>query len=315
MWKYILKRLFFSIFTIVLTLTLLYVVSSMSMFRKFRVVDNYKDAFFMAWDAFKIYAKRVIMERDLGYSTLYRKDLVELIMAKIPVTLTINILAFLLYIPISITLGFISAYYKNTIIDRVIGYVTLILSSVPIYFWIFLVIVIVGYRLAWLPAQFSQGREGLWGDISIYIIPVSVLLIEPVAKFTRLIRTELIDGFNTDAIPLLKSKGLKKHQIMRRHLLKDSIIAIMPEFNWTFISTLVGCFFVESFYNIQGISNLLFDSLIRSYGMGKYVSIDVELFTAISLFYITYIAITGLLVDISYAWLDPRIHMGAKKTN
>ncbi len=310
--NYILKRLFFALFTIALTITLLYVISSMSMYRKFRVVDNYGDALKMAWESFKLYARRVIVERDFGYSFIYREEIMSVVIRKIPVTLKINILAFMLYIPASILLAFISAYYKNSIIDRLIGYITMILTSVPIYFWIFLVIVIVGYRLAWLPAQFSQGRDGLWGDISIYIIPVSVLCIQPVAKFTRLIRTELIDGFNSEAIPLLRAKGLRKHQIMSRHLLKDSLIAIMPEFNWTFISVLVGSFFVESFYNIQGISNLLFDSLIQSFGMGRYINIDIELFTAISFFYITYITVANLFVDVSFAFLDPRVHMGKK---
>jgi oligopeptide transport system permease protein len=307
MLKYILKRLFLSVIVIILTTTILYLVSYTAMLKNYALASSYKEGFNMAWDYYKLYVKNIIVNGDFGYSTAYRKDIVELIAHKIPVTLKINVIAFLVYVPVGITLGVISAYYKDSLLDRVISYITLSLVSIPIFIWIFILILVIGYTFMWLPPIYSQVKPGFIGGITIYIIPVTALSIEPISRFTRLIRAELVNFFNTEAHLLLKVKGLTKLQIILRHQLRNAIIAIYPEFNSTFITVLIGSFIVEKYYSVQGVSKLFFDSMLKKFAYGNYVSIDIELFAAISLFYISYITIAALLVDISFSLLDPRI--------
>ena len=258
------------------------------------------------------YIRGIFTEWNWGL-TRRRVPVWELFKERLPISLRINLYAFLIYFPLGIVLGTIAAIKKNRVIDYLISGPTLIMSSIPTFIWVFLIIMVFGYILEWLPPRPPSIEADLWMRIKGYVIPVSALALVPMAKFTNMVRGELLECFESDYLLLLKTKGLSRKDAIRKHLLKDAMIPIIPEIVPTFIFVLISSFFVEIIYNMQGVSALLFNSLFAPMMDFNIVDIDTPLTVMVATFYSFVSLSMAFIVDITFAYFDPRIKMGSKK--
>jgi ABC-type dipeptide/oligopeptide/nickel transport system permease component len=230
-----------------------------------------------------------------------------------PRTLRIVGVTFVVSIIIGISLGVLSAYSKNKVLDKIITVFTLIFASIPNYVLIFFLMLYFGYHLKWFPPIPPPESEGWWLTLQGIIIPVIALSLMPIAKITVLIRSEFREVYDNEYTLLLKTKGMSNHQMILRHHLKTAFIPILPELANTFIIVLSSSFILEKINNTAGVAALLFNSLLNPILDTYFFFIDINLAVLVCAFYVFISLSLVLISDVILAILDPRIRIGSKK--
>ncbi|MFH0767556.1 MAG: ABC transporter permease, partial [Bacillota bacterium] len=211
-------------------------------------------------------------------------------------------------IPTGIGLGIWAALKKNKLTDHTISIGVIFFISVPSFVIATLLQYYVVYVFKWLDTPFVVANSDFVVDpirgLTSYIMPVLVLLIGSVAGLTRFSRAELTEVLTSEFMLLCRTKGLSKRQATIRHALRNAMVPIAPSIIGGFISILSGSLIIERIFRVPGIGGVYLDA---------FNNFDYPLIMALLMFY-TIIGLTaGLIVDLSYGVIDPRIRMGAGK--
>lgn len=257
-------------------------------------------------DQYFSWLKNIITKWDWGQSTyiLPSNPAGPIIAQKLPTSIRINILSVLVSVPLGILLGIIAALKKNTRTDHIISTSIMIFISIPSFVLITVLMIIFCYKLGWLPTQWPGITAPKADRIKGYILPVICLSFGSVCGYARFTRAELCEVMESDYLLLARTKGLTKRQAIIRHALRNAMVPIVPSILAEFIGILGGSMILEKLYGIPGIGTLY----ITAFSSSDYnvLFVDMALFTIIGL-------LAGVLLDISYGFIDPRIRMGAKK--
>jgi oligopeptide transport system permease protein len=316
MLKYVITRIIFIFIILFLTISIMYIALQMAVLENLPHERSFRVNLAGVFQQYTDYIKGIFTAWDWGMSS-YRIPAWDIVMMKVGLTLKLNGLAFVLYMSLGIGLGILTAVRKNTFFDRSVSVVTLFLSSIPSFVMILILMLYLGYRTNIFPAIYPIGLEdfSFIDSVRSLMIPIIALSLEPIAKFIRLVRGELIDCFEAPYRLLLTTKGLNKRQIIVRHHLKTSAVSLMPELAHTFMYVLFGSFFIELVFSMPGLARLFFKSLFSPFMESTYVNVDVNVAVLIAGFYTFYGLIANFFVDISYSLIDPRMKIGSKKTN
>lgn len=232
------------------------------------------------------------LQGDLGYSYTYRNEkIIDMIKRTWPVTAKIGIIASVVGLGLGTVVGVLAALRRGTWFDALATTWTVAFYSIPaLILGVFLLIIFV-VELRWFPVTG-------WGTWQHYVLPTFTLTLGPLSSTIRFARAKVLDVLGSDFIRTAKAKGLPRALITRRHVLKNSLIPIVTLAGPTVAGLLTGSYFVESMYNVPGLSK----QFVSAAG-GR----DYPLIMASAMFYGTLIIGLNLLVDISYGLLDPRI--------
>lgn len=249
--------------------------------------------------------KNIVTEWDWGDSKTFQPNVkaTVIIMKRIGYSIRLNILS-LISVPIGIMLGIWAALKKNTATDHIISTLVMVFISIPKFVLIIFLLQIFAYGLGWFPSTWPTDTAPLAERIRGYIIPVFSLSFGSVCGYCRFVRAELCDVLESDYLLLARTKGLTRHQAINRHALKNAMVPVFPAIVSEFIGILGGSMILEQLYGIPGIGKLFV--LAMNYKDYDILFVDMAIFTTISL-------LAGVLVDLSYGFIDPRIRMGAKK--
>ncbi|MBQ7324756.1 MAG: ABC transporter permease [Clostridia bacterium] len=256
---------------------------------------------------FGIFLKSVLTEWDWGISDkMYvGQDVFGLFVKKMPATVIVNLYSILLSIPIGIILGIFAALKKNTWIDHAISTLTMVVISVPSFVYAFLIQYIFSYKLGWFPFLMKSGTDYFTWDMFVSMLPaVMALSFGVIAGFTRTTRAELTEVLTSEFMLLARTKGLTKTQATVRHAMKNCMVVILPSIFGNFIGIMSGSLIIEKIFSIPGVGQLYINSINAP---------DYPLFIMITAFYTSIGLLAGIVVDISYGLIDPRIRMGSKK--
>ncbi len=235
-----------------------------------------------------------VVRGDLGPSYRYREFSVsEVIGSAIPVTMTIGLLAFLLALTVGISAGLVAGLRKNTVLDRMITAVAMIGISVPVFVFAPLMILVFAVTLKWLPASFAGGS-----GVDRLLLPVVALALPQIAYIARLTRASLIDVMNSDYVRTARAQGLGTASIVRYHALKPTMLPLVSYLGPAFAAVLTGSVVVEHVFGIPGVGRFLVTSAMNR---------DYTLVLGITIFYAAMVIVLNLVVDLFYAFLDPRI--------
>lgn len=312
--RYLITRFILSIFTILFVVSMVQILLTFSHYIRWTRGYTNLEMIQMTWISFKEFVVNVVTKWDWG-ETYNREPVWNLVSSKIGVSLRINLIAFAIYITVGVGLGILTAIKKGSLLDRIVSMITLAMGSIPSFIWVFILMIFLGWRWGLVPTLYTAGRPGFFNQMHILIIPVLALVMEPIGKFVRLTRAEVIEDFQSEYILLLRAKGLTRSQIIRRHTLKNVAVVILPEMMTTFVYVITSSFFIEYFYRVLGVARLLLQSIISFGADTTYVMVDTTMVTAVTMFYITFIVVTAFIIDIIWALLDPRIKITGKKTN
>jgi oligopeptide transport system permease protein len=235
-----------------------------------------------------------VVQGDLGPSFRYRDFTVaEIIGGAIPVTMQIGMFAIVLALVVGIGAGLAAGLRKNTLLDRLITGIAMVGISVPVFVFAPLMVLIFAVTLKWLPASFSgsSGADRL-------VLPVVALALPQIAYIARLTRASLIDVMNSDYVRTARAQGLKTTSIIRYHALKPTMLPLVSYLGPACAAVLTGSVVVEHVFGIPGVGRFLVTSATNR---------DYTLVLGITIFYAATVIALNLIVDLFYAFLDPRI--------
>ncbi len=256
---------------------------------------------------FGIFLKNILTDFDWGVSEklYYGQEVTKIFFEKLPATMLVNFYSILGAIPLGIGLGIFAALKKNTWIDYTISTLTMVCISVPSFVYAFIIQYIFSYKLGWLPFLMKSGTDYFSLEMFLSMLPaVMSLSFGVIAGFTRTTRAELTEVLTSDFMLLARTKGLTKAQATVRHAMKNCMVVILPSIFGNFIGILGGSLIIEKIFGIPGVGGLTLNAI-----NGR----DYNVFIMTTCFYTIIGLVGGLVVDVSYGFIDPRIRMGSKK--
>lgn len=250
--------------------------------------------------------RNIITKWDWGYSKTFQPNVAAsvIIMSRIGYSIRLNIFSVIFSVPLGILLGIWAALKKNSMTDHVISTMVMIFISIPSFVLISFVLRVFCYTLDWLPSSWPADTAPMAAKVKGYIIPVFCLSFGSICGYCRFTRAELCEVMESDYLLLARTKGLTRREAIVRHALKNAMVPIFPSILSEVIGILGGSMILESLYGIPGIGKLFVLSL--NYKDYDILFVDMAIFTTISL-------LAGVVLDLSYGFIDPRIRMGAKK--
>jgi peptide/nickel transport system permease protein len=239
---------------------------------------------------------------NFGYSYQSNQEVLPQILDRLPATIFLTSGAVVLWLSIGIPVGMISAVKTGTLLDRITMGLALIAISAPVYFLglvaLFLFDDSIG-RFPLLPGSGAyQDATNIFGKAQALIMPWCVLAAAFAAIYARFLRGNLIDTMQEDYIRTARAKGLSERRVILRHGVRSAITPIVTLLGLDIGILLGGAILTETVFNIQGIGRFAYEAIVR---------FDLPVIQGTVLFGAFFIVIMSLIVDILYAFIDPRV--------
>jgi peptide/nickel transport system permease protein len=246
------------------------------------------------------------VQGDLGRSLRTRQPVLESIVERLPATLELGVAALLLSVTVAMIVGTLSAVRRNSPLDLLATGFTLAGVSLPNFFLGLLLILVLGLAIRLFPpGGYTALREDVWENVRHLILPAITLATASMAVNMRQVRSSLLETFSQDYMRTARSKGLSETMIVVRHALKNALIPVVTIVGLQVGAIIEGAIVTEQIFSWPGIGKLAVDSINgRDYPVVQ----AVVLVSALS-----FMAST-LIVDVLYAWLDPRISYGGQRS-
>jgi oligopeptide transport system permease protein len=304
MWSYTLRRVLAAIPTVLVVITVCYLLLHATPGGPFdsdrkvsaAVLANLQAKYHLdlpLWQQYLLYLKG-LMQGDLGASFRYADWSVnDLVASALPVSLAIGGTAMLLSAVIGVTLGIVAALRQNSVVDYFVMLLGNVGSAVPSFVLGPVMIIVFAILLKWLPA-------GGWHDFELrfMVLPIALLTIINVSTIGRVMRGSLIEVMHSNFIRTARAKGLPTRVVVMRHALKPALLPVVSLLGPLAISSITSALVTETVFSLPGLGKLI----VNGAGNRDYTLV-LGLVVLITLLTVT----LNLLVDLAYAWLDPKI--------
>ena len=239
--------------------------------------------------------------RILSWQT--RSPVAELIVQRLPQTLWVVGLAYVLGILIAIPVGIVSAYRQYSVFDQVGTFVSMLGFSLPTFFTGLLAIIFFSVQLKWLPSIYDttlvvRDWPSFVQQLEQMIMPVTVLAFFNASQLSRFMRSSMLDNLNQDYARTARSKGLQERSVVMGHVLRNSLIPVVTLIALGIPGIFTGAIITEQIFRINGIGDLLIRGIYNS---------DIPMVQTITFIFAILIVLFNILADIAYGLLDPRI--------
>ncbi len=243
-----------------------------------------------------------LLHGDMGTSYAYRTAVEPFIRAALINSVKLAALAFVIVVPLGIIGGVIAALYAGRGTDRIISVTGLSLSSVPEFVSGIVLIVIFGVELKWLPVTASAGAgASALNQFRHLILPAIPLVFVLFGYIARMARAGTIEALNSDYTRTATLKGLPQTTVIRRHVLRNSLLPTITVIATQTGYLIGGLVVVETLFNYQGLGNLIYKAAVAK---------DFPMFEAgILVIGVVYVVAT-LIADLLLTWLNPRLRLG-----
>ena len=256
-----------------------------------------------------LFVWNIIRHGDFGYSFVNGISVRDKLAAEIPVTASIVFGGAILYLAIAIPTGIISALKPRSATDRA-GMIFVLFGVSAPSIWVGLMLLyIVGFRLGWTPINgycsllpTSQIGEcgGFWPWMSHLILPWITLAIGSAALYTRLIRANVMETLSEDYVRTARAKGASSQRVLVQHVLRNSMLQVVTVLGMDLGLLLGGALFIEVVFALPGLGQ----EILKANGR-----FDLPVIVGITMFACLAVIVFNFIVDVLYAWLDPRIRL------
>jgi peptide/nickel transport system permease protein len=242
------------------------------------------------------------VQGDMGKSILFHYSVTEEIGRRLPVSLSLGLMALVVGIIVGPTLGAISAVRRGSWLDGVVTIVSTLGITAP-SFWVgILLIYVFGLKLGLLPAYgYTSPFSDFWLSLQQSILPVLVLSVFPVAAAARQTRSSVLEVLQQDYVRTARAKGLSEQTTVVRHVFKNALMPVATLQGEIFRNIVAGSIVVETVFVIPGMARLLVNGMLSQ---------DYPVVQGVILVIAMAVVLANLVVDVAYGWLDPRIQYG-----
>ena len=236
-----------------------------------------------------MFLKRV-SKGDLGRSIQGDQPVASILATRFPPTLLLATASLLIATLIGLSLGFIAAYKRGSIVDVGAMIAAIVGVSIP-HFWLGMMLLFAfSLKLGWLPVAGS--------DLRTLVLPAVTLGLANAAILARLTRSAMIDIFDQDFVRTARAKGLPRSVVLYRHALRAGLVPIVSMMGLQFAYMMGGAIVVENVFAWNGIGRLAIEAVFAR---------DYPVIQGFILVFATVVVLVSVVIDILYAWLDPRI--------
>ncbi len=248
---------------------------------------------------------RGVLSFDFGVSMWTGRPIIQELELRFALSLQLAVMATVVTLLLAVPLGIVAALRQNTWVDYLVRTVAIAGVAMP-SFWLG-ILIILGLLIlsqAWLgepwmpPIYYVSPFENFWGNMSQLIWPALVAGYRYAAVVTRMTRSALLEVLREDYIRTARSRGLTEKIILNRHALRNSFLPVITIIGIEFSFFMGGLVVTEQVFNLNGLGRLLVDSVLYA---------DYNMIQALVMIVVAVSVLVNLLVDLSYAWLDPRI--------
>ena len=233
---------------------------------------------------------------DLGMSYRQNRPVARIIAERFPATAKLAVASMIVAIVAGIVAGILAAVYRNTFVDWGVMVLSLTGISMPVFWLGMMLILVFASGLGWLPV----GGYGKSGDIRHIILPAVSLAAISTGYIARMMRSSLLEVIGKDYIRTARAKGLPEMAVILRHALKNAFIPVITVIGINFASLLGGAVATETVFAWPGLGRAVVDAIRMR---------DLPVVEGCVIFLAFLFVIANLLVDLSYAFLDPRIRL------
>ncbi len=304
MWSYTLRRVLAAIPTVFVVITVCYLLLHATPGGPFdsdrkvsaAVLANLQAKYHLdlpLWQQYLLYLKG-LLQGDLGASFRYADWSVnDLVAAALPVSLAIGGISMLVAVVVGVGLGIFAALRQNSMVDHFVMLLGNMGSAVPSFVLGPVLIIIFAIGLKWLPA-------GGWNNFELrfLVLPIALLTIINVSTIGRVMRGSLIEVMHSNFIRTARAKGLPTRVVVMRHALKPALLPVVSVLGPLAISSITSALVTETVFSLPGLGKLI----VNGAGNRDYTLV-LGLVVLITVLTVT----LNLLVDLAYAWLDPKI--------
>lgn len=237
--------------------------------------------------------KKIVTKQDFGISFKYKLPVWDLVKVRIPLSLKLTAITMVVQYLIAVPLGLLCAYKKDSIFDKITVNSTLIMTSVPSFWIAVLLMLLFAVKLKWLPL----GGFESWKH---YVLPITAGVLGGIASTLRLTKSEAIDALNDKYVSTAYAKGLAKHDVLIKHVLRNSMIIICVQISQSLPWLLSGFIILEKIFVIPGMGGLMISSIVYQ---------DFNVVQCIILIISVLTVICNIIADIVLGLLDPRIRI------
>jgi peptide/nickel transport system permease protein len=232
-----------------------------------------------------------VLQGDFGQSIVNSEPVLPKILEHLPATLALTLTSSVLAVVIGVTLGVLSAIYKNQWIDFLARFIGLFGISMPTFWSGIILILIFSVYLNWFPAMGSDGWQTL-------VLPTLSLGFVGAGLIIRMVRTSMLEVINEQFIVTLRAKGLKEMVVMYRHALRNALIPAITIIGLNIGELMAGTVVIETVFSRQGMGRIVADAIMAK---------DLPVIQGVVFFSAVVYVIVNLLVDLSYSMIDPRV--------
>lgn len=245
------------------------------------------------------YLSRVV-RGDFGRSIRSREPVFERLIVTFPVTLQLALVGVVFTTVVSVPMGILAAYHRNSLLDVATIFIVLSGSAMPVFAVGLILLWVFGVNLRWFPISGYAPLTTLTGWHHI-ILPAITVSTGTVALLARLTRSSMLEVLNQDFVRTARAKGVREVMVVLRHAFRNALLPVITVIGLQFGFLLSGAVVTESIYSLPGMGRLLVQAIL---GRDFPIVQGAVLFAALAF------VITNLLVDLVYAAVDPRIRYG-----
>lgn len=304
MWRYIVKRLFWLIITTICVALLIFTVmwfvpgdparlilgteASAADVAALRDKMGLNEPFLVQLGN---YMKDTFLHFDLGTSYVYKVPVIKEFATRLPRTLLLGMISFLLNMIVGIPLGITAATHRNSFRDQGLLIFAMIFISVPQFFLGLMMVVLFSLKLGWLPPSGIDSWQ-------CWIMPVLAISLSGIAQVARQTRSSVLETIRSDFVTTARAKGLAERKVIYKHMLPNALIPVVSDLGMQLSMIIGGSVVIESLFSFPGIGTYMLTGIqSRDYPVIRSCVLILAIFSAVVV----------LLVDLLYAFLDPRI--------
>ena len=242
-----------------------------------------------------------LLSGDMGTSYTYRTPVSDIVSDRLQVSLPLALYALMLTVVVAFPVGILAAARRGSVTDITVMGATQLGVAIPNFWFAILMVILFAINLRWFSAGGFPGWDaGIFPAMKALTLPAIALALPQASILSRVMRSSLLDTLSEDYMRTARAKGLTRRQVLWRHALRNAMIPVLTIIGLQFSFLLAGAIIIENVFFLPGLGRLVFQAITQR---------DLIVVESVVMLLVFAVILVNFLVDIAYAWVDPRLRV------